>query len=135
MTYIKKDAQPAVRNNHRSTSPTLLFLAFGIMILTCIGIGVISIMQSNQAHRDLEAIIDKIGIKLDLLKIMHANARERSINLYMMVTETDPFERDNIYMQFNRHATEFSLAYNKLKAMDLSTQEQSLLEQQAAAAN
>ncbi len=135
MTYIKKDAQPAVRNNHRSTSPTLLFLAFGVMILTCIGIGGISIMQSNQAHSNLEAIIDKISIKLNLLKTMHSNARERSINLYMMVTETDPFERDNAYMRFNRNATVVSLAYNKLKAMELSAQERNLLEQQTAAAN
>ncbi len=135
MTYIKKHSQPAARNEHSSISPALLSVAFSVMILTCIGIGFFSISQSNQAHKDIEAIIEKISVKLDLIKTMHIAARERSINLYMMITDTDPFKRDDAYMQFNRHATEFSIAYNKLKQMDLSAKEQDLLEQQATAAS
>ncbi len=135
MTYTKKDSQPAVRNVHRSISPTLLSIAFSSMILICIGIGFFSISQSNQAHHDLEAVVEKIGLKLELIKTLHTAARERSIKLFIMVTESDPFERDNAYMQFNQHATEFSIAYNKLLTMDLSKEERNLLEQQATAAN
>ncbi len=124
-----------MKNIHRSISPTLLTLAFGTMITLCAGIGFFSISQSNQAHDDLEAIIEKVGLKLELIKVMHAASRERSINLYIMVTETDPFERDSAQLRFNQNAAEFSLAYNKLRAMDLSTQERNILTQQTAAVN
>ncbi len=135
MTYTKKHRQPTVRNAHPSISPMLLSLAFSVMILTYIGIGFFSISQSNHAHEDIKAIIEKISVKLDLIRTMHTAARERSINLYIMITEADPFKRDNAYMQYNQDATEFSLAYNKFKDMDLSAKEQRLLEQQAAASN
>ncbi|VAX13309.1 diguanylate cyclase/phosphodiesterase (GGDEF & EAL domains) with PAS/PAC sensor(s) [hydrothermal vent metagenome] len=135
MTYIKKHNQPAVKDAHPSISLALLSLAFSALILICIGIGFFSISQSNQAHQDLEAIIERISIKLDLIKTMRTAARERSINLYMMITEADPFKRDDAYMQFNRHATEFSIAYNKFRKMSLSAKEQQLLEQQTKASN
>ncbi len=135
MTYIKKHSQPAVRNDQSSISLTLLSLAFSIMILTYIGIGFFSIDQSNHTYKDLEVIIEKISVKLHLITTMRTAARERSLNLYMMITETDPFKRDDAYMQFNQHATEISVAYNKFKDMDLSAREQHLLEQQIVASN
>ncbi|NOZ38409.1 MAG: diguanylate cyclase, partial [Gammaproteobacteria bacterium] len=135
MTYIKKHSQPAARNEHPSISLALLSLAFSLMILLCIGIGFFSISQSNHAHQDLDTVIERISIKLELIKTMHTAARERSLNLYMMITENDPFKRDDAYMQFNQQATEFSIAYNKFRDMNLSAKEQHLLEQQAEASN
>ncbi len=116
-------------------SHVLLSLAFGSLILLCLAMGLVSLNESNQAHRDLEAIVEKIGTRLELLDTMRTAARERSIQLYIMSTESDPFERDNAYMQFNRHATEFSIAYNKLLSMELDEKEQELIRQQNLAAN
>ncbi|VAX11138.1 diguanylate cyclase/phosphodiesterase (GGDEF & EAL domains) with PAS/PAC sensor(s) [hydrothermal vent metagenome] len=138
MTYIKKDSRASIRNashSSHSISPTLLYIAFSSLIFLCMGIGFVSINQSNQAHHDLEAVIDKIGIKLELLKTLHTAARERSINLYIMVSEPDPFERDDAFMRYNQNATDFSVAYNKIIAMPLSTEEQRILEQQTEATN
>ena len=135
MTDIKKNTQPAVRNIQRSVSHTMLYLAFGAMILSCVGIGFFSINQSSHAYRDLKTITGNISNKLNLLKTMHIAARERSINLYIMVTEADPFERDDAYLLFNQNAAKFSVAYNQFKAMNLSKEEKNLLKQQAAAAN
>ncbi len=135
MTYIKKHSQPVVKSEHSSISLALLSLAFSLMILICIGIGFFSINRSNQAHHNIEAIIERISTKLDLIETMRTAARERSINLYIMITEADIFKRDDAYMQFNQYATEFSLAYNKFRKMNLSAKEQHLLEQQTAAAN
>jgi len=134
-SIIKNLSQPTPENLRRSISPTLLSFAFGIMIALCAGIGFFSISQSNQAHNDLEVIVEKVGLKLELIKTMHAASRERSINLYIMVTETDPFKRDSAQLRFNQNAAKFSLAYNKLRAMHLSEQERNILTQQTAATN
>ena len=135
MTDPHTNNPPAVRNEHQFISLPMLSIAFGAMIFICVGIGFVSINQSSQAHDDLEAIVGKIGRKLELIETLHIAARERSIKLYIMVTEPDPFERDQAYMQFNQYAAKFSVAYNELMAMNLTEAERNILKQQAAVAD
>ena len=53
-----------------------------------------------------------------LLITMRDAARQRAIYLHRMITLTDPFERDEEYMRFNRAATDFVVARNELLGME-----------------
>ncbi|MDH5571638.1 MAG: EAL domain-containing protein [Gammaproteobacteria bacterium] len=123
----------AVRN-HYGTSRLILLFGFGTMLLLCVAMGLIGLGESNYSHEKLENIVSTTSVKSNLIIKMHTAARERSIMLYGVVTEEDPFVRDDALTRFNYFAAEFSLAYNELLAMDLSPQEKTLLQQQAEAA-
>lgn len=58
-------------------------------------------------------------------------ARERSLNLYHIVSIEDAFERDDIFMEFNANAAKFGYARTQLITMNLSTEEKQLLDIQA----
>lgn len=102
----------------------LSFGLFGLVIL-------LGLQQLGLTHERIQSIVDMHNVKTGLISQMMWAARERSLNLYHMVSIEDEFERDEIYMQYNTHAAEFGQARTKLLKMDLTGEEKELLERQS----
>ena len=75
------------------------------------------------------------GMKSELITRMYNSARERSINLFTMISVTDPFLRDEHFLKFNSYATQFANARLKLLNTQLTNNEMSLLNKQGELAN
>lgn len=78
----------------------------------------------------LKTIVENHNKKIALVNDMRTAARERSIILYRMATLEDPFERDELFLVFNRYAAEFARARVAFLDINLSEEEKSILQEQ-----
>ncbi|MDH5444575.1 MAG: EAL domain-containing protein [Gammaproteobacteria bacterium] len=104
----------------------LSFGLFGLVIL-------LGQNQIDKTHEHIQSIVDKHNVKTSLITEMMWAARERSLNLYHMISIKDDFERDNIFMEYTQHAAEFGHARTQLITMKLTDEEKTLLDKQSKA--
>lgn len=102
------------------------FSLFGLVIL-------LGLNQIDRTHNHIQSIVDKHNVKTSLISEMMWAARERSLNLYHMISIKDVFERDEVFMEYTQHAAKFGHARSQLIKMNLTDKEKDLLEQQANA--
>lgn len=105
------------------------FLAVLILFSLIIGTG---LYQNHTTNQNVSQIVRLHGLKTELITQMYNAARERSICLFTMVSQDDPFKRDEAYLRFNGYAAQFARARIKLKTLSLTKDESDLLQQQAA---
>ncbi len=104
-------------------------LSFGLFALVIL----LGVQQIDRTHDRIQSIVDKHNVKTGLIAQMMTAARERSLNLYHIVSINDAFERDDIFMEYHKHAAEFGFARTQLIKMKLSDQELALLNTQSRA--
>ncbi|MDH5178613.1 MAG: EAL domain-containing protein [Gammaproteobacteria bacterium] len=104
----------------------LSFGLFGLVIL-------LGLSQIDRTHEHVQSIVDKHNVKTSLITEMMWAARERSLNLYHMISISDPFERDDVFLEYTYHAAEFGHARSQLMQMKLTKEESTLLDRQARA--
>lgn len=90
----------------------------------------LSNMEATQAQ--LYHIVESHNVKKDLVARMRNAARERTMNMYRMITLTDPFARDEEFMAYNRNGAAFAQARLHLKTLPLDATERELLDLQGA---
>ena len=100
-----------------------------LLLLVVIWVGV-SNMQAIQSH--LNRIVENHNVKKDLVTVMRNAARERTVNMYRMITLSDPFARDQEFLSYNRNGAVFADARIRLKQLPLDTREQEILALQGA---
>jgi len=100
-----------------------------LLLAVVIWVG-LSNMQAIQSH--LNRIVENHNVKKDLVAVMRNAARERTMNMYRMITLTDPFARDEEFLVYNRNGALFAEARLKLKQMPLDAREQEILDLQGA---
>lgn len=108
----------------------LLNIGFGAILalfLLLMGVG-LSFMFASQSR--INAIVETHNVKVALLNEMYTSARERSLILHSMLDMDDPFARDDLYLEFNKHGGRFARARTKLITMPLSEKEKDLLSKQ-----
>lgn len=108
----------------------LLNVGFGailIFFLLLVGVG-LSFMYTAQLR--INAIVETHNVKTALLNEMYTSARERSLLMHTMLDTEDPFQRDEYFLEFNRHGGRFAQARIKLLTMPLSEREKVLLSEQ-----
>ncbi|ODU48681.1 MAG: diguanylate cyclase [Thiobacillus sp. SCN 63-374] len=98
---------------------------FLILFVTTIGLQQLRLTASN-----LDTVIDVHMRKLSLTKTMMAAARERTLSMFRLSMSHDPFERDQLFVQFNQHGAEFADARMALLGMPLSPREHELIDLQ-----
>ncbi|MEK7697736.1 MAG: MCP four helix bundle domain-containing protein, partial [Pseudomonadota bacterium] len=103
------------------------FVALLALMLFLTGLGVVY-MDSTEAQ--LNRVVNDHMVKIELATRLHNEARERTVNLQKMILLTDPFERDEQWVQFNNHAGAFAAGRGRLLEMKLTSQELGLLERQ-----
>ena len=103
------------------------FVAILVLFLLLVGVG-LSFMYTSQLR--INAIVETHNVKAALLNEMYTSARERSLLMHTMLDMEDPFTRDELYLEFNKHGGRFARARIKLFTMSLSEKEKVLLAEQ-----
>ena len=122
---------PSVRRISRPTAWKLALLAgFVTQLLLIVFVTTIGLQQLGVTTHNLNQVVDVHMRKQNLTRSMVIDARERTMNLLMMAQIADPFERDELLMQFHRHGGTFVATRQALLALPLSDSERRLIEQQ-----
>jgi len=78
----------------------------------------------------MAGIVTRNNVKINLIRNMYIAVRERSILLLKMLVPDNPFERDELYLEFNVMATRFSVARLEVIGKELDKHEVSLFKDQ-----
>lgn len=113
-----------------SKSSLLIVISFGaILLVTFTALTFIS-FQIEATKAQINEIVTSNNKKSRLLVEMQQSARERSLELYSMVSIKDPFENDEAFMKYKSHAGNFIKARQALLSMPLSKSEHDLIKEQ-----
>ncbi len=107
-----------------------LLLGFIAQLLLILFVTAIGLNQLAATSKNLGTVVDVHMRKQNLTKVMVVSARERTVNLFRMVESVDPFDRDDLFLQFNHNAEEFIIARADLIKMPLNSRERELLDMQ-----
>ena len=122
---------PAVRRISRPTAWRLALLAgFVTQLMLIVFVTAIGLQQLGVTTSNLNQVVDVHMRKQNLTRSMVISARERTMNLLMMTQSEDPFDRDELLMQFNQHGGTFITTREALLALPLSDRERQLIERQ-----
>ncbi|MBW8371428.1 MAG: EAL domain-containing protein [Thiobacillus sp.] len=128
--HVDPDATPA-QAVRRPASPTAwrrtLLAGFVIQLLLILFVTAIGLQQLRMTADNLSTVVDVHMKKLGLTKTMMIAARERTISMFRLARSEDPFERDEMFMQFNSSGSQFAQARVALLNMPLSERERELI--------
>ncbi|MBT3348379.1 MAG: diguanylate cyclase [Thiotrichales bacterium] len=111
------------RNNRTKNISVWLSAGFiSLLILMSITIA-LSVQEINSLHKYLGKIVNQAIVKKDLVSQMIDANQNRAIIVLKMLYEDDPFEKDDLAIQFGEYAGDFMVAREKLMQMDLSPME------------
>lgn len=115
----------------RPVSPTAwrrtLLVGFVIQLLLIVFVTAIGLQQLRITADNLSTVVDVHMKKLSLTKTMMIAARERTISMFRLAQSSDPFARDEMFMQFNSSGSKFAQARVALLSMHLSGRERELI--------
>lgn len=126
VNQVKRYTFPFINHSPKSTQ-FLLMLGFSVTIALFILLAFISLNQIDQTAKHARQILNVNNVKMELVEDMEKAARERTLAMFTMVFENDPFDRDEIYLQFKGYAIDFINARSQLLDLDLTEQEQHLI--------
>jgi diguanylate cyclase (GGDEF)-like protein len=96
-----------------------------IVVVTAVGL-----FELKATDVSLRALVAQHMLRLDLTKIMHAAARDRTMSLARMIHLKDAFDQDAETQHFVDYAKEFGIARRRMLSLSLSPQEHVLLARQ-----
>lgn len=108
----------------------MLLAGFIVQLLLILFVTTIGLQQLRVTANNLGTVVDVHMRKLSLTKTMMTAARERTLCMYRLSMSHDPFERDQLFVQFNQHGAEFANAREALLNMPLSPREHELIDLQ-----
>jgi diguanylate cyclase (GGDEF)-like protein len=118
-------------NNHRGSHSRawrrLLLAGFVAQLLLILFVTAIGLQQLRMTANNLDRVVDVHLRKLSLTKTMMTAARERTLSMFRLARSSDPFDRDDLFMQFNKLGSEFAGARMALLNMPLSHRERELI--------
>ncbi len=113
-------------------SRIVITTGFVLVLALMIALVVIALSRMAASNQRMEQIAHRQNVRADLIFSMGGIVRERSLAMYAMLMQTDPFERDEVFMRFNGLAAEFIELRGRLNEMGLGAEEQALLGQALA---
>lgn len=108
----------------------VLLAGFIVQLLLILFVTTIGLQQLRLTANNLGTVVDVHMRKLSLTKAMMTAARERTLCMFRLSMSHDPFERDQLFIQFNKHGAEFADARMALLNMPLSPREHELIDLQ-----
>jgi len=111
----------------QTVNDSLIAMAVAIIFLSCVALW--AVIQLTQFYSNK---VDGIDEQIHKIHIMRVAALERTLLMYAMVAEDDPFRRDEQQMEFYREAVKFASARTEFIKSDLSDNEKILLKNQGA---
>ncbi|MBW8363669.1 MAG: EAL domain-containing protein [Rhizobium sp.] len=113
-----------------ATGRRVLLAGFIVQLLLILFVTTIGLQQLRLTANNLGTVVDVHMRKLSLTKTMMTAARERTLCMFRLSMSHDPFERDQLFVQFNKHGAEFAHARMALLSMPLSPREHELIDLQ-----
>lgn len=113
-----------------STRPLMVGL-LTMLLLVGVGMGG-GIFQMRQMAQTLDNVVREDATAVEAIVTMMRSARARQLRLSEALELSDPFERDEILLEFERLEGEFGGARLRLLALPLSAEEQVLRQRQDA---
>ena len=110
-----------------STWRRALLSGFVVQLLLILFVTAIGLQQLRMTADNLRTVVDIHMRKLSLTKTMVTSARERTLSMFRLSMSRDPFERDELFMQFNHYGAAFAQARVALLGMPLSPRERDLI--------
>ncbi len=107
-----------------------LILGFAAALFLMLLLAIIGLMVMGSVEARLEQIINERVKKIKLVTDMHTRARESTLNLHRMILLSDPFKRDEEFMDFVQHGARFAAARSSFLTMQLTEEEIILLNEQ-----
>lgn len=117
------------RSSRLGTGP-LLIIGFAFTLVLIMLLLFYGLRQLETIHGNLRDILDNNNIKTALVSEMRTASRERTLNLLVMIGLEDPFERDEVFLEFNKNGARFARARLALLEMPLSEAEREVLDRQ-----
>lgn len=104
---------------------TKLVLTIGLSVILSlmILIATTSMLAYQKNLTSIKAIVKFNNLKVQYITKMRTHARERTLNMQKMLIYTDPFERDEEWMRFKSHASNFITYRDKLLKLPLLSSE------------
>jgi len=130
---LDPDTPPVPAAGHSVLPATwrrVLLAGFIVQLFLILFVTTIGLQQLRLTANNLGTVVDVHMRKLSLTKTMMAAARERTLCMYRLSMSHDPFERDQLFVQFNQHGAEFASARMALLNMPLSPREHELIDLQ-----
>lgn len=107
-----------------------LLAGFFVLLLLILFVTGIGYREMVAAQSRLRLITDQHMKKLELTKIMHMTARNRTLLMHKMILMQDPFARDEANMVFTDYGARFGEARKQLLKLDLTPAERAQLAEQ-----
>ncbi|MBI5936480.1 MAG: EAL domain-containing protein [Betaproteobacteria bacterium] len=107
-----------------------LVAGFAVQLLLILFVTLTGLDQLDATERHMQNVTEESMRKLELSKTMGFLARERTMNLFMVMHTADPFERDAIYLHFEQLANKFVGVRREFLKLPLTPTEHRLLEEQ-----
>lgn len=108
----------------------LLPLGFALIIFQMIIVTSVGVIRMKENNALMAGVVTQNNVKINLVRNMYIAARERSVLLLKMLVLDDPFERDELFLEFNVMATRFSVARLEVIEKELDEYEVLLFEDQ-----
>jgi len=110
----------------------LLIISFVLTVIIFGGVFSYGISQIESVRDQSNKIVANNNTKSEIIGTMVFAARERVLDLYAMINSDDPFERDELFLDFNKQGAVFARARLRLLALELTDKEIAILERQGA---
>jgi diguanylate cyclase (GGDEF)-like protein len=110
--------------------PLALIAGFAAQLVLIVVVTAVGLFELKATDVSLRALVAQHMLRLDLTKIMHAAARDRTMSLARMIHLKDAFDQDAETQHFVDYAKEFGIARRRMLSLSLSPQEHVLLARQ-----
>ena len=115
-----------------SRSKIVILMGFGSILLLVTLLITIGFTNLNKSKTHLDQIVNSNNLKLQLANQMRSSARERTISLQNMMIIEDLIDHDELMVRMAEYGGKFVAARSELLKLSLSTDEKTLLTDQAA---
>lgn len=106
----------------------LIPIGFSVLLVLIAVQTVVETMHLDKIYSHTKKIVYENNAKTEYATTMYNASRDRAIKLHQMAVLSDPFARDQAYIEFQSLAGDFIKARNELFAMQLSEQEKNTLD-------
>lgn len=117
----------------RSHSGAMIILGFGIVVALMGWLTVSSLIRLNGIRANIADIVTQHNEHGGMLRKMYQTTRDRSLLLQKIISESDPFVRDELAVQVDELGTEFARLRSRFMELELQPAERALLEKQGQA--
>lgn len=111
--------------------PLITGIAFVALIALICGLAFNSLLQLRTLGEQIHTVVEHHNRKINLITETQVASHIRTNSLLRMALADDPFERDDLFMEFNRAGFLVGSGRNALRQMEFSAAEQRIFDEQS----